>query len=58
MRSTGAVYVKAGGYEVTLGPEPFQPEPEQPKAEFVHDGEEAAPSRRNKLLDHPALRRR
>lgn len=58
MRESGAVYVKVGTVEVTLGPEPFKPEPEQPQAEFVHDGEEAAPSRRNKLLDHPALRRR
>lgn len=57
MRETGAVYAKAGAYEITLGPEPVAYE--EPKPQFVHDqpkeGEEG--SRLNPLLNHRALRR-
>lgn len=57
MREAGAVYMKVGAVEVTLGPAPVKYE-EPKEAAFVHD--EKSPgetSRRNPLLDHPSLRR-
>jgi len=59
MRETGAVYVRSGNVEVTLGPAPVQFEEE--KAQFKHDDEDPAEAgrvnRKNPLLSHPALRR-
>jgi hypothetical protein len=60
MRREGVLYLKAGEIEVTLGPAPIADEP--PKAQFVHDetppaAGEPTRSRRNKLLDHPSLKR-
>lgn len=59
MREQGAVYVKAGSIEVTLGPERVKFE--SPKeAMFVHDGPadpNAPRDRKNPLLQHPSLRR-
>jgi len=57
MRDTGAVYVKAGSVEITLGPEPVR---EAPRPQFVHDEGEpptGPASRKNPLLGHPALKR-
>jgi hypothetical protein len=59
MRESGALYVRLGDIEVTLGPAPVTPDEPAKEAAFVHDGADTdvPRKRRNPLLDHPSLRR-
>lgn len=58
MRRHGALYVKLGELEVYLGSAALSHyEQDQQAAQFVDDRPKGERSRRNPLLDHPALRK-